>query len=248
MSAPATGAAALAIAALGLLGGCDRRDREGDVSQGRFETVAIGGDGVRMYVAGEDAGRPGVVLYHAWWGLDDDVVAFANRLADAGFAVVAPDLVRGRVAATIPAAESLAATVDHAHADRVALAATDRLAAAGRRVGAVGFSLGAAWAVWSAAQRPVAAVVVYYGAAGGPSLAAGRAPVLGHFAAEDPFEPADNVAAFERALAAAGREVTLHRYEGTGHWFAEPSREAFRRAAADTAFERTVRFLERHLE
>lgn len=235
-------------AALALLAGCDRRDREGGVSQGRFETVAVAGDSVRMYVAGEGTGRPGVVLYHAWWGLDDDVAGFANRLAEAGFAVVAPDLARGRVAATIPAAESLAATVEEAHAERVALAATDRLAAGGRPVGAVGFSLGAAWAVWSAAQRPVAAVVVYYGSAGGPSLAAGRAPVLGHFAAQDPFEPEANVAGFERALKAAGREVTLHRYAGTGHWFAEPSREAFRRAAADTAFERTVRFLERHLE
>jgi len=38
----------------------------------------------------------------------------------------------------------------------------------------------------------------------------------------------------------------MHRYPGTGHWFAEPSRDAYR-AAADLAFTRTLAFLSRHV-
>ena len=150
----------------------------------------------------------GVALYHAWWGLNDDVKAFADRLADAGFFVVAPDLYRGSITAEIEEAKQLTRSVDEADADAIALAAIDRLANrpnAPSRIGAVGFSFGAHWAMWSAAQRDaVGASVVYYGTTGGPFLAEARIPVQGHFAADDPFEGPDDVAAFEGALRDAG--------------------------------------------
>jgi carboxymethylenebutenolidase len=69
-------------------------------------------------------------------------------------------------------------------------------------------------------------------------------PVLGHFAEEDPYEDQATVTAFEKGLRDAGRDVTIHTYPGTGHWFAEPSRNAYRPEAADLAFARTVAFLE----
>jgi carboxymethylenebutenolidase len=81
----------------------------------------------------------------------------------------------------------------------------------------------------------------------GPSLARSRVPVLGHFAEIDPYETDEGIAAFEAALREAGREAVIHRYPGTGHWFAEPSREAYRAPAANLAFERTVAFLDRQL-
>ena len=199
--------------------------------------------------AGDDA--PGVALYHAWWGLNDDVKAFADRLAEAGFHVVAPDFYRGAITAEIEEAKQLTRSVDEADADAIALAAIDRLAnrpSAPSRIGAVGFSFGAHWAMWSAAQRDaVGASVVYYGTTGGPFLAEARIPVQGHFAADDPFEGPDDIAAFEGALRDAGREVTIHTYPATGHWFAEPSRDAYRREAAEQALERTVAFLQEKL-
>jgi carboxymethylenebutenolidase len=198
---------------------------------------------------GDDA--PGVVLYHAWWGLNDDAKAFADRLAGAGFFVIAPDLYRGSITAEIEEAKQLTGSVNEADADAIALAAIDRVADrpnAPGRIGAVGFSFGAHWAMWSAAQRDaVGASVVYYGTTGGPFLAEARTPVQGHFAADDPFEGPDDIAAFEGALRDAGREVTIHTYPDTGHWFAEPSRDAYRRAAAEQALERTVAFLREQL-
>ncbi|HYM82609.1 MAG TPA: dienelactone hydrolase family protein, partial [Candidatus Dormibacteraeota bacterium] len=67
------------------------------------------------------------------------------------------------------------------------------------------------------------------------------------FAESDPYESDEDVRAFEASLRAARRDVTIHRYPATGHWFAEPSRDAYRPDAAELAFERTVAFLRRHL-
>ena len=221
---------------------------------GSWDTIEAAGAPTRLWVAGAGDSTPapgatGVVVLHAWWGLNDDAVAYADRLAGAGFAVLAPDLYRGPTAATIEGAEELAGKLDEAAADAIALGAIDRLA---DRIGpdapivTVGFSLGAAWSVWSAAERDrVAGSVVYYGTVLGPGLARARVPVLGHFAESDPYEPAEQVAAFEEALHAAGRDAEIHHYAGTGHWFAEPSRDAYRAEAADLAFARTVAFIRR---
>jgi carboxymethylenebutenolidase len=219
------------------------------MARDKFEELTVGGETARMYTSGIGNAAPRVAIFHPWWGLNDDVIAYANRLAGEGFAVVAPDLVRGRVASTIEDAERLASGVDEAHADAVALATLDWLTRndANAKIGTVGFSFGAAWAMWCAAHRPsVAASVVYYGSIQGPSLARATVPVLGHFAETDSYEPDEQVTAFERALHDAGRSAVIHRYAGTGHWFAEPSRDAWWSEAANLAFERTVTFLRKH--
>jgi carboxymethylenebutenolidase len=220
---------------------------------GTFETIEAGGTTSRLYVTGEvDPGAPGVALFHAWWGLNDDLVAYADRLAAAGFAVVAPDMFGGQVASTIEEADRLSGAVDEAACDTIALAAVDHLLdrlGPTSKVAALGFSFGGAWSLWSPAERDrLLASVVYYGSMTGPSLARSSVPVLGHFAESDPYETDEGIKEFEDALRSAGRDVVIHRYPGTGHWFAEPSRDAYRPDAADLAFERTVAFLGRHLK
>jgi carboxymethylenebutenolidase len=222
-------------------------------SIGVFETIEAGGTTSGVYASGDAGpGTPGVVVFHAWWGLNDDVVAYVDRLAAAGFAVVAPDLFSGQVASTIEDADRLSGAADEAAVDAIALAAVDHLAdrlGPAARLAALGFSFGAAWSMWSPAERDrLVASVVYYGSIEGPSLSRASVPVLGHFAETDPYESDEAIAAFEATLRSAGRDVVIHRYPGTGHWFAEPSRDAYRAAAAELAFERTVAFLGRHLE
>lgn len=219
---------------------------------GEDRQVQAGDRTVRLHVSSPAAPTSaGVVLLHPWWGLNEDVVAYADRLSEAGFAVVAPDLYGGQVVAAIDEAERLSESMDEAAAGAAALAAVENLVAMlgqSPRIGCVGFSMGAGWAVWLGGKRPdIAATALYYGTNPGPSLARSTSPVLGHFAEIDPYEPEEAVIAFEATLKAAGRESEMHRYPGTHHWFAEPSRPEYDAAAAELAFTRTVDFLRRGL-
>jgi len=205
---------------------------------------------VRAHLRIPDEARAGVVVLHAWWGLNHDVVAYADRLADAGYAVLAPDMFGGQVASEVKDAERLSSEGD-AGAETIVLAATDRLASLlGPDVplAILGFSFGAAYAIWAPSERNrLVATVAYYGTYTGPFIARSHAALLGHFAENDPYESDESVRELEAAFTAAGRESQIHRYPGTGHWFAEPSRDAYRAEAAELAFQRTLDFLEARL-
>ena len=124
---------------------------------GGWETIEVGGRAVRCHVAGTPGpGTPGVLLLHAWWGLNEDIRAYADRLAAEGFAVLAPDLYAGTVVDTVEEAERMSGSLDEAASDAIALAAFDSLArrtGPGGRTATLGFSLGVPWAVWVPARR-----------------------------------------------------------------------------------------------
>jgi carboxymethylenebutenolidase len=192
---------------------------------------------------------PGVLVLHPWWGLNDTMKGFSQRLADAGFMVLAPDLYHGKVADTIPGAEALMEALDskQASAEIVEAAKTLRDRAEGDAVAVVGFSLGAYYALDLSNAEPdlVRSVVVFYGT-GPVDFSQSRAEYLGHFAGNDDFEPRESVDATESALKSAGRPVTFHHYDGTGHWFFEPDRtDAYNESAATLAWDRTLEFLKR---
>src|SRR6476660_1296258 len=186
-----------------------------------FDALSVGATTASAYLRIPDGSRSGVVVLHAWWGLNDYVLDYADRLVDAGYAVIAPDMFGGHVATERADAERLAHESDAGGADEIAFAAVDRLA---ERLGpdaplaVLGFSFGAAYALWAPSERDrLVAAVVYYGTYTGEFLARSRAPVLGHFAEHDEFEPDEGIRELEGALRDAGREVTIHRYPGTGH-------------------------------
>jgi hypothetical protein len=55
---------------------------------GAFETVEAGGTTARLYTAGPvNPGTRAVVVLHPWWGLNEDVIAHADRLVAEGFAI-----------------------------------------------------------------------------------------------------------------------------------------------------------------
>ena len=119
----------------------------------------------------------------------------------------------------------------------------------GKRLGAIGFSMGAYWALRLAEDFPsdIGAVVVFYGTGDGEYSKA-QAAVLGHFAEKDPYESAESVRDFEKVLRASGKSVEIHTYPGTTHWFFEKDRpDAYDATAAETAWLRTVEFLTTHL-
>jgi len=198
------------------------------------------------------AGR-GVLVLHAWWGLNDTIKAFCNRLAEAGFTAFAADLYHGQIAATIPEAEKLrdAMEIQQARADIAeAVSFLSQCAAlADQGLAVIGFSLGASFALALSAAQPklIRSAVVFYGT-GPVDFSAAQAAYLGHFAEKDVFESNEDVNALEQSLHAAGRPVTFHHYPGTGHWFFEPDRtDAYNPAAASLAWERTLAFLKETL-
>ena len=195
------------------------------------------------YFATPAAGKgPAVLVLHPWWGLNDMIRTFCKRLADEGFIAFAPDLYRGKIANTIADAERLSKAVDVEHAKADIAAAVDVLGQ--HPLDVVGFSFGAYFALELSvthAER-IRAVVVFYGTRPG-DYGRSKAKYLGHFAETDEYEPRSEVDGLERALRSAGRPVTFHIYEGSGHWFFEPDRSAFKPGAAKLAWDRTVAFL-----
>lgn len=196
---------------------------------------------------------PGVLVLHAWWGLNDNLKAFCTKLAESGFTVFAPDLYHGKVANTIPEAEAFGSELDANY-----LQAQTEITEAARflseraphpgGLAVIAFSLGAYYALDLAAAEPdlIHSVVIFYGTGDG-DYSTSKASYLGHFAEIDEFEPLSKVDELEESLKRAGRPVTFHRYSDTGHWFFEPDRpDAFDQAAADLAWDRTLAFLMRN--
>jgi carboxymethylenebutenolidase len=206
------------------------------------------------FLAGPPAGTgPGVLVLHAWWGLNDTMRAFCTRLADAGFVAFAPDLYHGKVAVTIPEAEALGKALDANHLQAKAEIGdaskflSERAGQPEKGLAVIGFSLGAYYALDLAAADPerIRSVVLFYGT-GGVDFSTSKAEYLGHFAENDEFEPQAGVDELEETLKLAGRPVTFYRYPATGHWFFEPDRtQAFNREAAGLAWNRTLEFLRR---
>lgn len=199
----------------------------------------------------EGGGGPGVLVLHAWWGLNDTMRAVCTRLAEAGLVAFAPDLYHGKVTDTIAEAEILVKALDANYLQARAEIADatrflgERTGQGERGVAVLGFSLGASYALDLAAADPkhIRSVVIFYGT-GGDDHSSSSAAYLGHFAENDPFEPQSSVDNLEESLRRAGRPVSFYQYPGTGHWFFEPDRtDAYNPAAADLAWERTLTFL-----
>ena len=198
---------------------------------------------------------PGLLLMHAWWGLNGFFKELADRLANEGFVVLAPDLYGGQTASTIEQAKELINALDYREAIKREVGAVDYLlkqsTTSGNKVGAIGFSMGAAYATWLATLRPeVTTVVMFYGGGeqGGGFARETEAAFLGHFAEGDEWEPDEAVKQLEQQLQSAGRDVSFHFYQGVGHWFFENDRpDAYNEDAARLAWERTVAFLHNKL-
>jgi carboxymethylenebutenolidase len=201
---------------------------------------------------------PGILLMHAWWGLNGFFKSLADRLAKEGFTVLAPDLYDGKTASEVDGAQELINSLDSRYKEAIKQeeAALDYLlkhpALDGDKVAAIGFSMGAGYAGWLAALRPeIVAVVMFYGGSevgfyvGGAQEYANQteAAFLGHFAEGDEWEPDEGVKQFEAQLRAAGREANFHFYRNAGHWFFEDDRpDVYNPEAAQLAWNRTVSF------
>lgn len=187
-----------------------------------------------------------ILVLHPWWGLTPLFTNLCDQLAAEGYVAFAPDLLLGKTADTIEAANALVENADFATTKATALAALDFLqhhpAAEGCPIGVLGFSFGAAYALLLNHLQPDAfnAITLFYGGSdmGIPEV---TTPLLCHFADTDDFEPLEVV---QNLTAPNG---TIHIYPDTHHWFFEPNRPEYNKEAATLAWARTLAFYKEKL-
>lgn len=212
--------------------------------------------GYLAYPESAHGGLPGVLLFHEWWGLNDNIRAMADKLAAQGYVVLALDIYQGGVATTPAQAREL---MQQAMADRETLNAniragwkfmTEEIGALS--IASMGWCLGGSLAINAALLYPdrLDALVIYYGHVADVSreqLAALEMPILGFFGAKDPGIPVEGVRRFEQLLNELGKDAEIVVYEDAAHAFANPSGENFRPEAAADAWQKTLVFLDRTL-
>jgi carboxymethylenebutenolidase len=197
---------------------------------------------------------PGVVVIHEWWGLNDHIGHWADRLADDGYAALAVDLYGGKVAQDRDSAMEMMHSVDTAKSiailrDAHAFLQQDpRIAAP--RTASVGWCMGGGWSLQLAMAEPALdATVMYYGHTeeDPAKLKAIAGPLLGIFAEQDTSIPPDAVARFDSALTAAGVKHQFFSYDAP-HAFANPSTPRYDEASSKDAWSHVRTFLKDNLK
>jgi dienelactone hydrolase len=191
-----------------------------------------------------------IVLFHSALGLRPGVASAADRLREAGHSVHVPDFYDGEVFEDLD--DGLRKRDELGVAEILRRA---REAVAGLPAGLVfaGFSLGNDPAELLAAERPGdRGVLLMHGAV--PIEAFSEfgverwpvgVPVQVHYAAEDPWVEAEEVAALGDAVRGAGASFEEHSYPGSGHLFADPDLPEYDRASSEAMWRRALAFLDR---
>ena len=229
------------------------------------EMTMVGDLPAHRAVPAGDGPWPGMVLVHEAFGLDDVMRRHADRLAEIGYLVLAPDLMsRGR--RTVCLARTMAAlrrghgrAFDDIEATRSALATDPRCSGS---VGVIGFCMGGGFAVLLAGRPGWDAAVVNYGRLpDDPSALDGACPVVASYGGRDRYlsGAADRL---EAALDARGVPHDVKEYPAAGHaflndednapWFLAPMSRLVLHAgpepaSAEDAWGRIEAFLQDHL-
>lgn len=177
---------------------------------------------------------PGILVVHEWMGLNDYAKHRADQLAELGYIAFAADIYGdGKIAANREEAGKLAGSYKN---DRPLLRA--RVAAglatlkaqpgvAVDKIAAIGYCFGGTTVLELARSgADIAGVVSFHGGLDTPTSQDAkniRAKVLALHGADDPYVPADQVAAFENEMRQAGVDWQLIVYGGAVHGFTNPA-------------------------
>lgn len=204
-----------------------------------------------------DATAPAVIVVQEWWGLNAQIREIARRLARQGYVAIVPDLYHGKVADDNDAERAhvlmrgLDNTVALGELDLAAQWLRGQPRTSKSRIGVMGFCMGGGLAEQFALRTPtLAAVVMFYGPpeTDPARLKSLKAPLQGHFGADDDGIPPAKVSALREGLKAAGKPAEIYSYTGAGHAFMHEGRDSFRPDAAKTAWARTLAFLQKNLK
>jgi carboxymethylenebutenolidase len=214
--------------------------------------------GARAYLSLPENARtpvPGVLVIHEWWGLNEHIMHWADRLAAQGYAALAVDLYGGKVATTPEEAMATMKAVDPQRSVEILRAAHQFLMTDSRvqstSTGVIGWCFGGGWSLRAGMAIPeLDAVVMYYGrpVTDVQELKSIKAPVLAIFGTQDESIPNDVVEEFDEALSDAGVAHRILKYDAP-HAFANPSAPGrYNAEAAAAAWEQVKGFLADNLK
>jgi len=215
----------------------------GAMAEVRSAAVAYkdGGDNLTGYLYWNDAvkgERPGVLVVHEWWGLNDYARSRAEQLAELGYVAFAVDMYGGNKVTSHPAqaGEWMKATVSNLDGWRrraqkgleklrsLAITDDDRLAA-------IGYCFGGATVMQLAySGADLDAVVSFHGSLplpNGNEAQNFKGRVLIEHGNADAFVPAERVEAFTAAMKDAGVDLVFNGHDGARHGFTNPDAGSF---------------------
>lgn len=215
----------------------------GAMAEVRSATVAYkdGDENLTGYLYWNDAvegKRPGVLVVHEWWGLDDYARSRAQQLAELGYVAFAVDMYGGDKVTSHPAQanEWMMATVSNLDGWRSrAQKGLDKLASLAitdnSRLAAIGYCFGGATVMQLAyAGADLKAVVSLHGSLPLPRGSEAqdfKGRVLVEHGNADAFVPPERVDAFEAAMKDAGVDLVFHGHDGARHGFTNPDAGSF---------------------
>jgi carboxymethylenebutenolidase len=198
---------------------------------------------------------PGLMVIQEWWGLVDHIKSVADRFAGAGFVALAPDFYHGRSAKSPDEAGKLMMALNIAETAKDLRGAADYLlaleAVQPKKVGALGFCMGGQLALFAACEHGdrIAAAVDFYGIHPNvpihPEKIAGS--VQAHFGQQDAFVKEADARALVDKIQKAGKTVEAYFYDAGHAFFNDTRAEAYSKADADLAWQRTTEFLRKAL-
>jgi len=145
----------------------------------------------------EGGSGKGILVLHAWWGLNDYFKALCDSFAADGMVAFAPDLYYGKTARTVAEAHQLQDESDGALLQATAQAALEYFkghpAVRGEQLSAIGFSMGAAYAMVLDEVFPDVfdKIVLFYGES--YRDLASKARIQAHYGELDEWEPIEDV-------------------------------------------------------
>ncbi|MCH8505837.1 MAG: dienelactone hydrolase family protein [Ectothiorhodospiraceae bacterium] len=222
--------------------------------------------GYLAYDASIEGRRPGVLVVHEWWGLNDYIRQRARMLAELGYTALAVDMYgEGRTADHPRDAGRMATQARENPGQTMArfIAADARLrnphTVDGSRVAAIGYCFGGT-VVLEMARRgaDLKGVASFHGALATESPArpgAVQGEVLVLHGEQDPMVPPEQVEAFRREMDQAGVQYRFVGYESATHAFTNPDADRFGEAfdlplaydqeADEQSWDELARFLQR---
>ena len=218
-------------------------------------TIDIAGESVSAIFAVPESGTgPGVIVVQEWWGLVPHIADVVERFAEAGFVALAVDHYRGRVTTEPNEAQKLmmALDIEQVAVDlaRAAEWLESRDEVAGAAIGVVGFCMGGGLAlIGPTVSELITGAVAFYPAMPWSDYAPDWSRYRGkealvHKAESDEESNGATIAAYAKAIEAAGGTASLIEYPGSVHAFFNDARpHVFQAEHAHLAWEYTLAFL-----